>query len=86
MIVVFPDHTHLLFLLGLCVRLLFWFAALCVLSSFEINPLENRKLFDLLVLGSQCHVAAIILCTFIKATSAGLKYVIVALYDHTHIL
>ena len=40
-------------------------------------------MFDMPLLGSSCHVAAVVLCTFIRAPSAGLKYVIVTLSDHT---
>ena len=40
-------------------------------------------MFDMPLLDSSCHVTAIILCTFIRAPSAGLKYVIVTLSDHT---
>ena len=42
-------------------------------------------MFDLHLLGSSCHVAvaAIILCTFIRAPSAALKYVSVTLSNHT---
>ena len=34
-------------------------------------------MFDMPLLGSSCHVAAVVLSTFIRAPSAGLKYVIV---------
>ena len=37
------------------------------------------------LLDSSCHVAAIILCTFIRVPSAGLKYVIVTLSYHTQL-
>ena len=40
-------------------------------------------MFDMPLLDPSCHVAAIILCTFIRTPSAGLKYVIVTLSDHT---
>ena len=42
-------------------------------------------MFDMTLLGSSCHVAAIILCTFVRAPSADLKYVIVTLSDHTQL-
>ena len=70
---------------GLCVISLFWFAVLCDLYSFEVNLLEKRNMFDMPLLGSSCHVAAVVLCTFIRAPSAGLKYVIVTLSDHTQL-
>ena len=42
-------------------------------------------MFDMHLLGSSCHVAAIILCTFIRAPSASLKYVSVTLSHHTQL-
>ena len=42
-------------------------------------------MFYMHLLGSSCHVAATILCTFIRAPSAGLKYVIVTLSNHTQL-
>ena len=42
-------------------------------------------MFDMHLLGSPCHVAAIILCTFVRAPLADLKYVIVTLSDHTQL-
>ena len=42
-------------------------------------------MFDMPLLGSSCHVAAVVLSTFIRAPSAGLKYVIVTLSDHTQL-
>ena len=42
-------------------------------------------MFDMPLQGSSCHVAAIILCTFIRAPSACLEYVIVTLSDHTQL-
>ena len=42
-------------------------------------------MFDMTLLGSSCHVAAIILCTFIRAQLPGLKYVIVTFSDHTQL-
>ena len=68
---------------GLYVISLFWFAVLYVLYRFEDNMLEKRNMFDMPLLDISCHVTAIILCTFIRAPSAGLKYVIVTLSDHT---
>ena len=42
-------------------------------------------MFDMPLLGSSCHVAAVVLSTFIRAPSAGLQYVIVTLSDHTQL-
>ena len=70
---------------GLCVISLFCFAVLCDHYSFEVNLLEKRNMFDMPLLGSSCHVAAVDLSTFIRAPSAGLKYVIVTLSDHTQL-
>ena len=49
-IVVFPEHTHLLFLFDQC------FAVLSVLSSFAIISLGKRELVALPLLCSECHV------------------------------
>ena len=40
-------------------------------------------MFDMTLLGSSCHVAAIILCALVRAPSADLKYVSVTLSNHT---
>ena len=55
-----------------CVRYLFCFAVLCVLSSFAIIWLGNRELAALLVLCSECHVDVIILRLFLTVTPVGL--------------
>ena len=52
-IVVFPDHTHLLFIylfVGVRCWSLFWYALLYVLSSFEIILTRKRELVALLLL------------------------------------
>ena len=56
---------HCLLLLPLFVafhvRFLFWFAVLCVLSSFVIISLGKRELVALLLLCSEGHVSVIVL-------------------------
>ena len=49
-IVVFPDHTHLL---------------LCVVSSFAIISLAKRELVALLLMCFEFHVAVIVLFLFL---------------------
>ena len=59
MIVVFPDHSHLLFIYCLMVVLclsLFWYALLCILSSFAIILKRGRGLVALLCLYCFAHV------------------------------
>ena len=51
--------------LGLC------FAALCAPSSFAIILLGKRELVALLLLGSECHVVAIVLCLFLAVPLVG---------------
>ena len=46
---------------GFCVRSLFCFVVLCVLSSFAIISTEKRGLVASLLLCSECHVAVIAL-------------------------
>ena len=65
MAVVLMLFIHCLLLLplfcGFCVRFLFCFAVLCVLSSFAIISLGKRELVALLLLCSECHGAVIVL-------------------------
>ena len=70
-IVVFPDHTHLLFLLlfihcmcGFCVKSLFCCAVLCVFPALIRVSTGKRELVALALLSSWCHVAVVILCLF----------------------
>ena len=44
-----------------CVKSLFCFAIVCVLSSFAIIWLGKRELVALLLLCSECHVAVIVI-------------------------
>ena len=55
-----------------CVRSLFCYEALCVLSSFAIISLGKRELVALLLL-SWRHVAVVVLCLFLTVTWNGLK-------------
>ena len=59
MIVVFPDRSHLLFIYCLMVVLclsLFWYALICILSSFAIILKRERGLVALLCLYCFKHV------------------------------
>ena len=76
-IVVFPDHTHLLFLS------LFCYALLCVYFSFTIILKRKRKLVALLLLSYRCIV---IPWLFLTVPLACLQYVIMVFPDHTHLL
>ena len=65
-IVVFPDHTHLLFLhlhslISLNNRSLSCFTILCVVYSFAIISLRKRELVALLLLCFECHVTIVVL-------------------------
>ena len=76
-IVLFPDHTHLLFLS------LFCYALLCVYFSFTIILKRKRKLDALLLLSYSCIV---IPWLFLTVPWVGLQYVIMVFPDHTHLL
>ena len=57
---------------------LFFYALLCVYSSFAIILKRKRKLVTLLLLSNRCIVA-------IKVPWVGLQYVIVLFPDHSHL-
>ena len=69
---------------GGCVRSLFCYAVLCVVSRFAIISLVKRELVALVLLSSGYHVAGIILCLFFTVTWVGLHCVIFAFPDHSH--
>ena len=70
---------------ALCLSL-FYFALLCVLSSFAIILKRKRKLVALLFLSYICVVTLNVLCLFLVVPLVGLVYVIVVHPDHTHLL
>ena len=89
-IVVFPDHTHLLFLfivtpiVGVCNCSMFCYILLYVNSSIAIILMGKRELIALLNLSSWCLVMAE---RFLLAVPWGcLQFVIVVFPDHTHLL
>ena len=96
-IVVFPDHTHLLFFMGFystfhstkCfhfqkICFMFCCTLLYVHSSFAIILMGNRELIALLNLSSWCLVMVGRL--FLAVPGGSLQFVIVVFPDHTHLL
>ena len=74
-----------LFVGVLCLSL-FWYALLCVLSSFAVILKRKRKLVALLLLSYRCIVTINTMWLFLTAPWVGLQYVIVVFPDHTHLL
>ena len=74
-----------LFVGVLCLPL-FYYALLCVHSSFAIILKKKRKLVVLLFLSYRCIVTMNVLCLFLTVPWVGLQYVIVVFPDHTHLL
>ena len=89
-IVVFPDHTHLLFLfivtpiVGVCNCFMICCTLLYVHSSIAIILLGKRELIALLNLSSWCLVMVERL--FLAVPRGCLQFVIVVFPDHTHLL
>ena len=79
-IVVFPDHTHLLFYN--CS--MFCCALLCVHSSIAIILMRKRELIALLYLSSWCLV--VVERVFLTVPRGCLQFVIVVFPDHTFLL
>ena len=65
---------------------LFWYALLYVLSSFEIILTRKRELFALLLLSFGCLVTVNVLYLFPTMLWVGLQFVIVVFPDHTRLL
>ena len=61
--------------IGFCIRSLFCYAILCVISSFAIITLGKRGLVALLLLSSGYHVAVIAIILFLMVPWVGLWYV-----------
>ena len=92
MIVVFPDHSHLLFiycLMGVLCLSLFWYALLCILSSFAIILKRERGLVAFLCFYCFTHVLIVtvnVLWLFLVVPWVCLQCVIVVFPNHTHLL
>ena len=64
----------------------FWYALLCVLSSFAIILKRKRELVALLLLSNGCLVIVNVLWLFLRVPWVSLQCVIVVFPDHTHLL
>ena len=69
----------------LCLSL-FFYALLCVHSSFAIILKRKRKLVALLLLSYSCIVTVYVLWLSLMVPLVGLRCVIVVFPDHTHFL
>ena len=65
---------------------LYWYALLCVLSSFAIILKRKREVVALLLLSYGCLVTVNVLRYFLTVPWVGLQCVIVVFSDHTHLL
>ena len=65
---------------------LFYYALLCVHSSFAIVLKRKRKLVHLLLSSYRCIVTINVLWLFLTVTWVGLQCVVVVFSDHTHLL
>ena len=65
---------------------LFWYALLCVLSSFAIILKRKTELVALLLLSNGWLVTVNVLWLFLTVPWVGLQCVIVVFPDHTHLL
>ena len=74
-----------LFVGVLCLSL-FWYALLCVHSSFAIILKRKRNLVGLILLSYICFVTINVLWLFLTVLLAGLQCVIVVFPDHTNLL
>ena len=74
-----------LFVGVLCLSL-FWYALLCVLSSFAIILKRKRELLALLLLTYGCLVTVYVLWLFLTVPWVGLQCVIVVFPDYIHFL
>ena len=75
-----------LFVWVLCLSL-FWYALLCVLSSFAIILKRKNELAALLLLSCRCLVTVNVnvMWLFLTTPWAGLQCVIVVFPDYTHL-
>ena len=74
-----------LFVVILCLSL-FWYALLCVFSSFAIILKRKRELVALLLLSYGCLPTVNVLWLFLTVLWVSLQCVIVVFLDHTHLL
>ena len=65
---------------------LFWYALLCVLSSFAIILAKKRELVVLLLLFFGCLVTMYVRLPFLTVPWVGKQWVIVVFPDSTHLL
>ena len=65
---------------------LFWYALLCVFSSFAIILKRKRELVALLLLSYGCLPTLNVLWLFLTVLWVSLQCVIVIFSDHTHLL
>ena len=65
---------------------LFWFALLCVLSSFAIILTRKRGLVALLLLSCGCCVTVNVLWLILAVPLVGLRFNYAIVPDHTHLL
>ena len=65
---------------------LFWYALICVLSSFAIVLTRKKELVVLLFLSFRCLVTVNVLLLFLAVPWVGLLCTILVFYDHTHFL
>ena len=63
---------------------LFWYALLCVHSSFVIIFMRKRELVALLLFEFGCLVTVNVLCLFITVPWIGLQCVILVCPNHNH--
>ena len=70
--------------MGVLCLSLFWYALLCILSSFAITLKRKRELVALL-LSYRCLVTVNVLWLFLTVQWVGLQCVIVVFPDHTHL-
>ena len=73
-------------LVGVLCLCLFYYALLCVHSSFAILFKRKRKLVALLLLSYRYIVTINVLWLFLTVSWVDLQYVIVVFPDHTHLL
>ena len=76
---------HFLLFVGVLCLSLFWYALLCVLSSFAIILKRTRELVVLLLLSYGCLVSVNVLWLFLTVMWVGLQCVIVVFPGHTHL-
>ena len=74
-----------LFVVIMCLSL-FWYALLCILSSFAIILKRKIELVALLLLSYKCLVTVYVLWLFLAMPWIDMQCVIVVFPDHTHLL